>query len=89
MLDEPIEDQASVDENVNRVAIQFLDFGLGDEAMDPEFSEVRGCCNIFFRCVSGLFCEGARATRVFLFAAPGWGLRQPRSSKTPRSIKTI
>ncbi len=39
VLDEAVADQASVDEDVDRVAIQFLDFGFRDKAVYPEFAE--------------------------------------------------
>ena len=76
VLDEAVADQASVDEDVNRVAIQFLDFGLGDETVHPEFAE--GWRFLFsVGCVLRLFAGGgARATRTFFFAAPGRRLRQ-------------
>ena len=38
MLDEAISDQASIDENVDRVAVELLNLRLGDEAVDAEFA---------------------------------------------------
>ena len=71
MLDEAIADQASVDEDVDRVAIQFLDFGLGDEAVDAEFAERWSgfiCCH--------LVSSGGSPVVFNFFAAPGRRLRQ-------------
>ena len=42
MLNEAVANQASVDENKNRIAIQFLNFRLGNETVQPYFAEI-GC----------------------------------------------
>ena len=39
VLDQPVADEASIHEDVNRIAIEFLYLGLGDEAMHPEFAK--------------------------------------------------
>ena len=69
VLDQPVADQASIHEDVNRIAVQFLDFGFGDEAVDVEFAEVWGFWSGFFASITGFFfgCRplaggGARAT---------------------------
>ena len=41
VLDEAVADQASVHEDVDRVAVELLDFRLGDETVHVEFAEVR------------------------------------------------
>src|SRR5207342_3074182 len=41
VLNKAVADEASVDEDVDRVAVQLLDFRFGDEAMYPEFAERR------------------------------------------------
>ena len=49
VLNEPVADQASIDENVNRVAIELLNLGLRDEAMHAHFAGFdRALLFIFF-----------------------------------------
>src|SRR4029077_20020696 len=53
VLDQAVADETSVDENVDGVAIEFLDFGLGDEAVNRESPERRGdfFLAVFLSCV--------------------------------------
>src|SRR5579862_9850046 len=76
VLDEAVADQTPVDEYVNRIAIQLLNFGFGDETVHPEFSEVRG---FIFGVVFALlrFADGGtRAALAFRSPAPGRRLGQ-------------
>src|SRR6185436_5989059 len=41
MLNEAVTDQASIDENINRIPIQFLNLGFGHEPVDPQLSKTR------------------------------------------------
>src|SRR5580700_510514 len=62
VLDEAVADQAAVNEDVDRIAIQLLDFGFGDETVEAHLAGIGGGC-IF-------------VVIFFFFAAPGWGLGQ-------------
>ncbi len=66
VLDEAVADQASVDEDINRIAVEFLDFRFGDETVQAEFAKGWGRFCSFFACYPWLR----------LLAAPRWGLRQ-------------
>ena len=66
MLDEAVADEASIHEDVDGVAVEFLDLRLGDEAMNTQFAAGGWVGYVLtFRIFAG---EGARATLlVFIF----------------------
>ena len=87
VLDQAVADQASVDEDVDRVAVEFLDFGLGDKAVHAEFAEVWRILDqlaswtllrldwLLFSVPASRGRGRPRHTSLF-FAAPGRRLRQ-------------
>src|SRR5580700_4222451 len=62
VLDEAVANQAAVDEDEDRIAIQLLDFGLRDEAVEAHFAGFRRA--------------GRIAVLIFLLASPRRGLGQ-------------
>ena len=74
VLDQAVADQASIDEDVNRVAVQLLDFGFGDKAVHPEFAEA-GTSSSASSLVTG-FSRAGRPRHSSSLAAPGRRLRQ-------------
>src|SRR5439155_14281517 len=81
VLDEAVANQASVDEDVNGIAIEFLDFGFRNEAVSAQLTKG------FFFLLDQIFADGACTKRksagvtLLLFPPPRWGLRQADSFK--------
>src|SRR5580693_5590368 len=69
VLDEAVANEAAVDEDENRIAIQLLDFGLRDEAVKAH--------------LAGIGWAGRVAILVFFLflASPRWGLGQADALK--------
>ena len=81
VLDQAVADQASVDEDVNRIAIQFLDFGLGDETVYAEFAEVgTASCVADASSLSGFSRAGAPAPPASSLRRQGGGCGRPMRS---------
>src|SRR5439155_15967060 len=78
VLDKAVANQASVDEDVNGVAIELLDFGFRYEAVSAQLTEG------FFFFLGRVFAAGAGIMRsarltLLLFSPPRWRLRQANS----------